>query len=135
MEILTELKERGIKIWLGEDGLKLSPKSKLSAELIAKIKAHKDQIIESLSNQKGADFISHIGPIVDRVLADISSKYPSGCIEYLKKYDSDLYRKLMDMADELETYQGEGNIEKYKVTLNQWHGLWIKAINTCRQGQ
>lgn len=52
MEILVELKRQGIRIWLGEDGLKLSPKSKLTPELIEKIKTHKDQIINNLRNQE-----------------------------------------------------------------------------------
>ena len=64
MQLLTELRKRGVKLWLEGETLKFKgPKGALTAELKQQMKASKDALIELLAAASGANRRDDIEPL------------------------------------------------------------------------
>jgi len=66
--------------------------------------------------------------IIDETLRLLSERYPIGLYEYLFKYESEMYKELRDLEDEISKDYENKSIENLKAVLRRYWILHMEAI-------
>jgi len=131
IEILKELRNKGITIKvISNDKLWLGPKSKLTPELIARVRRHKAEIIKALQSkpQPEGSLWQETKFLFQASLSRVERCYISGAIKEALKRD-EVY-SAFEALDRVwkDVLEGKEDIESFKRALEEWETILLSNL-------
>ena len=119
----NELREKGIKVEVIGNNLRLTPKSKLTPELIARVKRHKAEIIKALQPQW-----QKTNSLFQASLSRVERCYLPGAIEKaLRKAEVCSAFETLDRVWR-SVLEGKENIASFRKALEQWEITLLSSL-------
>ncbi|GFP21281.1 hypothetical protein HKBW3S06_00507 [Candidatus Hakubella thermalkaliphila] len=138
MECVQKLKTIGYELKLEENHIICTwcgsgqPDPQMVEPLLAELKANKDEALRYIQEERARDpdvFLKSF----KQSLAELNRRYQPGTLDFIESHYPDLYHKMEQTEDELDSLWREGDPGLFGESSKKWQELHEQAIQTYNQ--